>query len=258
MVTRKPLHQDGGLGTPPYPITPIDTNTQPQFRMQDARNALHSASDSDSPNAWTEEGIKGQPGRNDVPESLRVGPPGYSQHSSQELLRPDTTTTNPYLQKQSRNGVNEHKDSSAAAWGGFAERPSHPSEPPPPPPISKGTYSIRSRNEDMLISLGTPPPDLSTSESNTNPWQPALDSKAPIKPTHIPTLHTEDSGNTAWSTPAPSSTLPDHPVLIDIEDEGNESPAWDEDSIPSPTVQELPADNTRESRQILEDQHAWD
>lgn len=103
--------------------------------------------------------------------------------------------------------------------------------------------------------------NLFVSESSTNPWQPALDEKAPTRPAPVPSLHREDSGNEAWSTPTQeqnASAVPEHPVLVDIEDEGNESPAWDEDSIPSPTIQEMPADNTPENRQILEDQHAWD
>jgi hypothetical protein len=115
--------------------------------------------------------------------------------------------------------------------------------------------------------LGTPTPtqqfsNLSVSETSTNPWQPALNEKpTPEKPTLIPSIHRQDSGNEAWSTPPPAReapTVPDQPVLIDMEDEGNGSPAWDEDSAPSPTVQELPADNTPENRQILEDQHVWD
>jgi hypothetical protein len=140
MVTRKPLPQDGGLrpaSPPPYPITPIDTTPLPQFRMQDAHNALRSPeSESESPNASSQEGRHGrQAGQNEIPDLLRAGPPEYSQRGSQDILRPNTTTTNPYLQRQSRN---DNKDSSAAAWGGFAERPSPPSQPPPPPPISKG------------------------------------------------------------------------------------------------------------------------
>lgn len=146
MVTRKPTPQDRGLAPaalPPYPVTPVSTEQPPQFRMQDAQSALRPADDEpESPNAWSEEGKKAQHhGPPDVPESLRVGPPGYSQHNgSQDGLRSNPASTNPFMQRQTQGGLSDNKDSSAAAWGGFAERPAQPSGAPPPPPVPKGIY----------------------------------------------------------------------------------------------------------------------
>lgn len=103
---------------------------------------------------------------------------------------------------------------------------------------------------------------LSTSEPSTNPWQPALDSKAPPTRPPIPSLPQEDSGKNAWAAPLPTRTAPPIPpldttqhVLVDVDEP--ESPAWDEDEA-SPVVHELPADNTFAIAQMNEDRHAWD
>lgn len=146
MVTRKPVPQaqEGGLAlptSPPYPVTPVTTDVLSQYQAQDLKTANHLSeeSTSETANAWREEGqhVQHQTALA-VPPSLRAGPPGSSQPISQEMRRPNATTTNPYLQKQSRSEVTDHKDSSAAAWGGFAERPAQHSEANPPPPIRKG------------------------------------------------------------------------------------------------------------------------
>lgn len=141
MVTRKPLPQDGGANpssSPPYPVTPLTMNPPTQLPTQHAQNAPPPPDlDSDTASAWRDEGMHGK--RHppiEVPESLRAGPPGYSQHGYEDMLRPTTKSTNPYLQKMAQGG--ESKDSSASAWGGFVDRPSQPSAPPPPPPIAQG------------------------------------------------------------------------------------------------------------------------
>lgn len=103
---------------------------------------------------------------------------------------------------------------------------------------------------------------MSLSEPSTNPWQPALDEKAAPKsqaPSQAPSLRREGSGTEVWAEAPPNEQPPtahDQAVLIDVEEP--ESPAWDEDSIPSPGLQELPADEIHEHHEILEDQHAWD
>ena len=77
----------------------------------------------------------------------------------------------------------------------------------------------------------------------------------------MPSMSRQDSGNNAWSNtnaPNPEPVITEHPILVDAEEP--ESPGWDEDSIPSPTIQEMPATplDTQEHGQILEDQNAWD
>ena len=152
MVSRKPVPQSANSNltpnpsSPPYPVTPIATNTSEKFRMQDTRNELRSAEpESDNTNAWSGEGLDKQndgsseskrAGHKEIPESLRVGPPGYTPKSSQEMLRPSAATTNPYLQKQQ----DVQSESSASAWGGFPERPAPPANTPPPPPLPKGIF----------------------------------------------------------------------------------------------------------------------
>jgi hypothetical protein len=102
--------------------------------------------------------------------------------------------------------------------------------------------------------------NLSVSEPNTNPWQPALDEKSLPKPLQIPSISREDSGNEIWGETPPVRQAPaasDQPIMVHMDDP--ESPAWDEDSIPSPTIAELPTEteSSRDNHQILEDQNAW-
>lgn len=151
MVTRKPV-PPGALSnlvpapSPPYPITPVAPERPAPFRMQDGRNELQSPqSHPESPSMWSEEEPDkdtGQVGgrKRAIPDSLKVGPPGYTSKASQEMLRPTAATTNPYLQKQNAQGggIIDGRESSASAWGGFGERPPPPSQAPPPPPIPKG------------------------------------------------------------------------------------------------------------------------
>ena len=82
---------------------------------------MQTDSPSDSENAWGGEADNKKAGAG-LPESLRVGPPGYTPNSSQEMLRPSANTTNPYLKKQN-SGSSNGNESSAEAWGGFEERP---------------------------------------------------------------------------------------------------------------------------------------
>jgi len=213
-------------------------------------------------NGWSDEKTDHHT-KQDLPQSLRVGPPGYTQDGSQEMSRPNANTTNPYLQRQG-TGASDVKESSAAAWGGFGERPPQPAEAPPPPPLPKGMRKD-SVYEYSLTYSDTPPPseqlaNLSVAEPSTNPWQPALDDTSSTSRPTPPPINRQDSGNQAWAVPPPARQAPaaPEPALIDLEDEGNGSPAWDEDSIPSPTIQEMPADDAPERQQILADQHAWD
>jgi hypothetical protein len=203
-----------------------------------------------------------------LPESLRVGPPGYTPNASQEMLRPTPASTNPYLQRQNSGGQSE---SSADAWGGFAARPAPPSSAPPPPPIPNGM------NERPVSDAHADKPDTSSSihklsnlslnEPSGNPWQPALDQAS--QSSKASSLRRQDSGNAAWAAPAPAPArlappIPpietSNPDLIDVE--APESPAWDEDDEDEdeapPVVQEMPAEDAPEIQQMNEDRHAWD
>ncbi len=78
-------------------------------------------------------------GADDLPESLRVGPPRYATGSG-EIQRPIEASTYPYLQGQQAglSGTLDQEESSASARGGYAERHTVPSRDPPLPPLPKG------------------------------------------------------------------------------------------------------------------------
>ncbi|KAK0122502.1 hypothetical protein ONS95_010731 [Cadophora gregata] len=233
MVTRKPLPADSGLA--PYPVTPISTNEPLPFRVGDARNQMQTDSPSDSEKAWGGEADNRKAGAG-LPESLRVGPPGYTPNSSQEMLRPAAANvTNPYLKKQN-SGSSNGNESSAEAWGGFEERR-----------VQQTTNTAPTQQFD----------NLSVSDSNTNPWQPGLNGKETANTTNqpLPFIQREDSGNNARAAPPVPPVDTSQPVLVDIDEP--ESPAWDEDE-PSPVLHEMPADNSKALQQMSEDRHAWD
>jgi hypothetical protein len=167
MVMRKPAPPNAdivlGADKPdsPYPATPTATDALPAPSEGNSRHGSSNsvAAEPDSQTAWRSESLErddlpawrrpgsgrqsmegSHNGGEDLPESLRVGPPGYTPRSSGEMQRPTTTSTNPYLQRQQigLSGTSDGKESSASAWGGFAERPQIPSSAPPPPPVPTG------------------------------------------------------------------------------------------------------------------------
>lgn len=158
MVTRKPVPGLAPHQLPPYPVTPTTANAPQSFRMQDAHDAL-----AESPNTEeTEENARSQEGLNkhehhgskEVPQALRIGPNGIAPQISQEKLRQNASSTNPFLQKQNNSNTQE---SSAEAWGAFGDK--QPTGAPPPPPTIQGTntiYSIPSTIHDPLILLSSP------------------------------------------------------------------------------------------------------
>lgn len=281
MVTRKPVPQGNQTlaptTAPPYPVTPISTDTPNAFSMQDARAELPPATDSDagSSNVWSEEKHNMQPAADNtqnaadkpLPEALRVGPPSLPQNSSHEALRPSTENTNPFLRRQATGSTtNSGKESSADAWG---ERPAEPSTAPPPPPISHGmlsTYPLKKANLTVGETASSQQfSNLSVSEPSSNPWQPALDQKSRTQPPPIPQMQRQDSGNAAWSsyqTPSQAPQIPpletsQHPMLIDMEEP--ESPAWDEEGFDeeSSPVHEKPAPGELDGQQIGDSRNIW-
>lgn len=88
---------------------------------------------------WSMEISEG--GREDMPESLRAGPPGHTPRSSGEMQRP-AESTNPYIRRQQsgQSTPMEVEDSSATAWRDSGSRPPPPTNAPPPPPVPKGEH----------------------------------------------------------------------------------------------------------------------
>jgi hypothetical protein len=145
MVTRKPVPSAEGSNlapfTPPYPITPLTTAPPAPFRVEDVKGQLRSPdSDTDSINAWggdRPDNQNAEQSQSSFPESLRVGPQGFTPSSSQERLRV-AGETNPFL-KKSNTGSTAEKESSADAWGDRSSTPSTTTQTPSIPP---GTISL--------------------------------------------------------------------------------------------------------------------
>ncbi|KAG4035719.1 hypothetical protein MFRU_001g04870 [Monilinia fructicola] len=259
-VTRKPVPQytnpSNNPSSPPYPIAPGATNPQSSFRVEDSSNAMFSANHSGS-NIWKEGGDSHSNNLGSLPDSLKVGPSRITPRPSQDMLKPNLSTTNPFLRRKqsqiSQSAVSDGKESSADIWNELTENPVRPDCSPPPPPVSQVTQQFS---------------NMEVSEQNTNPWQPLLNEK---QSTQTFNFQREDSGNEAWSSANPQKAitptdLPEksrQPVLVDVDEP--ESPAWDEDGydegeseekiLASPKKSSLP---THEAHEILEDQHAWD
>ncbi|KAF7872282.1 hypothetical protein EAF04_003206 [Stromatinia cepivora] len=260
MVTRKPVpsstNPSNNPSLPPYPISPVSSNPHASFRTEDNHNAMSSAINAES-NIWNEE-ERFHPDPNSLPDSLRVGPSRVPPKPSDDVLKPNSSTTNPFLRRQqsqtSQSAVSGKNESSADIWNELTEKPTHPDyPPPPPPPVSQVTQQFS---------------NMEISGQNPNPWQPVANEKQPIQTSN---LQREDSGNEAWSganpqnifTPPDLSEQSQQPVLVDIDEP--ESPAWDEDDYDEEDEEEeIPADSkksvlpTDETHEILEGQHAWD
>ncbi|CAD6443517.1 89e9a3c1-58ae-447a-8601-fa46a0fdb98a [Sclerotinia trifoliorum] len=260
MVTRKPVpsstNPSNNPSSLPYPISPVSSNPHASFRTEENPNAMSSATNTE-PNIWNEEGHS-HPDPSSIPDSLRVGPSRAPPKPSDDVLKPNTSTTNPFLRRQqsqtSQNAVSDKNESSADIWNELTEKPTHPDyPPPPPPPVSQVTQQLS---------------NMEVSGQNPNPWQPVTNERQAIQMTN---LQREDSGNGAWSganpqniiTPPESSEQSQQHVLVDIDEP--ESPAWDEDDYDEgDEEEEIPADSkkpvlpTDERHEILEGQHAWD
>ncbi|KAK6583553.1 hypothetical protein PZA11_003283 [Diplocarpon coronariae] len=245
MVTRKPVPHLAETARapqsvpPPYPVSTTFANAPAPLRIGASRGQTPVDSAVDVKNIWPGEAEESKIAG--LPDVLRVGPRGYTPSGSQEMLRPATATTNPYLRRQNSGNVSG-EESSVDAWGRGERRAS--------PARSSSTDSIPTQQFNSL----------SLTKPSANPWQPALDSKVTAQPL-VPSIPRQDCGNDAWAAAAPARAAPPvppldtHAVLIDIDEP--ESPAWDEDE-PSPGVHEMPPDKASTMEQIRDDWHAWD
>ncbi|KAF7933397.1 hypothetical protein BELL_0034g00190 [Botrytis elliptica] len=263
MVTRKPVPQSSipsnNTSSPPYPITPVFSDPHHIPRPERNHNVIYDhPADNIEPNVWNEE-EHSHPDPKSLPDALRVGPSTIPPKPSQDMLKPNSSITNPFLRRQqsqsSQSAVSDGKESSADIWNELTEKPTQPDypPPPPPPPISQVTQQFS---------------NLGVSGQDTNPWQPITNEKLPLQTS---SLQREDSGNEAWSGANPANIVTSsglsqnsqQSLLVDIDEP--ESPAWDEDDYDdgeeeegtpvSPKKSTLP---THETQEILEDQHAWD
>ncbi|KAG4432568.1 hypothetical protein IFR05_011956 [Cadophora sp. M221] len=210
MVTRKPVPTgDSGL-TPssitPYPVTPISTNEPLPFRVGDARNQMQTDSPSDSENAWGGEADNRKAGTG-LPESLRVGPPGYSPNSSQEMLRPAANVTNPYLKKQN-TGSSNGNESSAEAWDGKDSTKPH-------------MPSIQREDSGNDAWAAAPP-------VRAAPPVPPVDTSQPVL------VDIDEPESPAWDEDEPSPVLHEMPADNSkaIQQINEDRHAWDEQSNP--------------------------
>ena len=326
MVMRKPLAPDAATIAEadksdfPYPATPTADAPPATTEGSSRRSSPYIPSAvTDRQSAWRSEQVAtdGLPvslrsgggrqsmegshsGVEDIPESLRVGRPGYtpSPRSSSEMQRPTAESTNPYIQRQqtSMSGTSDGRESSANAWGGFAERPPIPSGAPPPPPVPKGKLrSLRAaplywtvlaiivaHGQDKLTIWGlygmimlyhklnpfladTPPHEefanMSFSEQNTNPWQKSLDTKPLPQQPDVATIERQDSGEETWPTvsaPAPHSRTATGTTQppVLVTMPTEESPAWDEDEPPSQSNL-TPSSDLEVVQREHEEENAW-
>ncbi|KAG9241994.1 hypothetical protein BJ878DRAFT_195341 [Calycina marina] len=244
MVSRKPVANQGPSSAP-YPISPI-TSDAPPFLQNLGAQDTNTQGEEERNTANTQHVAE-------VPLALRIGPLGGIQHhpSQQDIRKGTALNTNPFIPKHNTGGPAEGQENSASVWGKDAESSQPSRAPPPPVTLSEATPLLNHHFSNLSID-----------ESSTNPWQPTLDRKASSNGAHsVNSISRDDLGNDVWSdanAQKPKNILLDQPVLVDIEE--TESPGWDEDSSPSPTVHEMPATplHTQEQGQILEDQHAWD
>jgi ubiquitin carboxyl-terminal hydrolase MINDY-1/2 len=101
---------------------------------------------------------------------------------------------------------------------------------------------------------------MSLSEQNANPWQPSLDTKPLPQHPEVPSIERQDLGEEAWTTvsvPPPSRTAPgmrNPPALVTIPTE--ESPAWDEDELPSQSNL-TPSSDLEVIQPDHEEENAW-
>jgi hypothetical protein len=184
MVMRKPVPPNANTAVGadksdlPYPATPTAADAPPTLAERNPRcgSPYSIPAEPDSQDDWGSEQAEkdglpaslkaaagrrsmegSQSGADDLPESLRVGRPGYtpSPRSSTEMQRPTVESTNPYIQRQQTgmNGTSDGRESSASAWGGFTERPPIPSSAPPPPPVPKGKSLLLC---GIRLDLGSP------------------------------------------------------------------------------------------------------
>jgi hypothetical protein len=165
MVMRKPLTPAAAANVAPNVADGLNTITAsadvpPAFRER-SPSRKHPYDVENWQEAGTAEGLESMPqslrskdgrrstegsqdGGEDIPESLRAGPPGYTPRSSEEMQRP-AESTNPYIRRQQsgQSTPMEVDDTCATAWGDSGSRPPPPTNAPPPPPIPKGEHIFR-------------------------------------------------------------------------------------------------------------------
>ncbi|RDW88059.1 hypothetical protein BP6252_00091 [Coleophoma cylindrospora] len=283
MVSRKPLpaaaqsHLGPASSNLPYPVTPT-VETPPGFQIQDGRHQQQPTSDSGrtSPNVWGDEEYNDGAGyeRIDhptssaaIPQSLRPGPQGPTLQASRENLS-RKGSNNPFLQSQkTAQGRYDTGENTLNPWGEPAASVPAPSHAPPPPPVPSDSATGRTLNHQVSalsiadqksLYMNHQVSSLTLVDQTSNPWQPAV-AENPLSSQPPPQFERQDSGNQAWSTAQDKPSLADAPTitepLIVVDSDGDESPAWDEDS--EPDVFEMPATPLKEA-DPPENQHAWD
>jgi ubiquitin carboxyl-terminal hydrolase MINDY-1/2 len=273
MVTRKPLPQNATIDpasqvrmqpvrqqSDPENVWGANAQQQQQQQQHQQQDALAPApdavpaalrpgsatsskySDLEEENVWADSGAaSGEVNR--VPTVLRPGggkvagaKPETGVEDSKEILRVPTvlrpggkrTETNPFKRTIS-SGDNELRQSSNT---------------PPIPSVPTASFS-----------------QLSVSESNNNPWQPALEEQQNPAPAHrVPSVSDQDIGNSVWdsakpsrqATPGPTSNSP---ALISLPSDTGSAGWEDEGSRKEPLA---PPPVPTPSQEVLEDSHAWD
>ncbi|KAK1772310.1 hypothetical protein QBC33DRAFT_4981 [Phialemonium atrogriseum] len=274
MVTRKPLPDDAA----------VDPAVGPQLRMQDMRQELWSATESEASGdqIWgdetprnKEQSQRGATTAEDIPNSLRPGlPANYSNFSNLDTEpnvwgEPSNPTT---ASEHSKHGKTDSNAVPAILRPGGGVAPLSETNPFKRK-LPDGATQESSNLPPTLPNSAPPagpaaalaPPTLPFSElslnetSTNNPWQPALDEKRlDSAPPAMPTAPEPELPEYTWDLGEPSrqpstGPPPASPALISLPSDAD-SAAWDEERPkPEPSPLSLPHHD-----EGLGDSHAWD
>ncbi|KAH8820669.1 hypothetical protein F5884DRAFT_57513 [Xylogone sp. PMI_703] len=274
VVTRKPApnaayaNPSNASSLPPaapYPTSPISERRQDHqpdaSRISGGNNGAISTEWYNDNNSQHGAESRHIPDPSQLPDSLRIHPPGGISNKPPAVVQPaPSASNNPYLQSEQKSlGGLPGQDGGSAVW------------------TKEDTQMVPAQAPVVLeprdSSHNAPPSDqlanLSVSDQYSNPWQPVVDQKQQPHPIQPSTIELQDPGKEAWVIPTPEKQLSETqsnsnssqaPVLVDIAND--ESPAWDEDGYDdlSSAADKTASHPTQQSRPKYDDDddHVWD
>ncbi|KAH8907091.1 hypothetical protein BR93DRAFT_968641 [Coniochaeta sp. PMI_546] len=263
MGTRKPLPENATVT--------VDSNTSSARSMQDMRQDLWSATESEASadQIWAaerqdqiHESIPRTVPPQDIPNALRPGmppPANYSSLETEENVWDETANSvsapaSGVTEQRSKADVN--RVPTVLRPGGGAIRPETNPFKRKPPGSAPGP-----RKGAVIEPPTTSLEQLSVEETGPNPWEPAVaESKPDAAQPPVPTVVEPDTGNNIWDSARPSRqpTPGAHsasPALVSVPSESGSS-VWDEKpTMKAPEPEEKIA---LDEEQELEDSHIWD
>ncbi|KAJ9138597.1 DUF544 domain protein [Pleurostoma richardsiae] len=274
MVTRKPLPANAA----------IDTNPPSQVRMQDIRQELWSATESDTSadKPWADVSQqRPRPGSEaadgalpaDVPASLRPGGPGATPNLEDDEENVWGEEAN-RLHPSAQGGPDLNKappslrpGAGGGAGSGVGRTETNPFKRKPSPAGSRGAVNVPPVPPPPSQTPPLPPSQpfaqMNLSEGSNNPWQPALGGqKSTLAAPAVVSSADQESGKDIWDTQVPSQTAPavpvsNSPALLSLPSEEG-SADWGEVSTQKADSSPLHAPVELVDNEALEDSNAWD